>query len=149
MLEFGSFAHVEAPEYLGLPREKFDETIRRDHWRKEVVDALHRGGFLFRFLTGTGVADDDRQIPGIARRPRITLDAPIEMDTGQHDRLDSLAAQLERELCSCKSGLKRKFVELIITWLGQRAVLADEFAVLPFHLRRKVQEVSYLSDRAP
>src|ERR1700730_11125667 len=136
--EFGSFELSMLPKNLGFPREKLNETLRRDHRRKEVVDALHGGCLLFRLLAGAGVADDNRQIARIARRPCIALDAPIEMDAGQDDGLDSLAGEFKRQLRAGKGGLQRQLVELVVTRMNQRAQLADELAVFLLHLRREV-----------
>src|ERR1700761_9137036 len=93
---------------LRLARDEFHEAVCRDHGSEEVVDALHRGRLLFRFLAGAGIADDDRKITGVAGGTRISFDAPVQMDAGKHDGLDSLAAQFQRELGSCESRLQCK-----------------------------------------
>src|SRR5258708_1650435 len=139
---FRELRYFGTPELsLGFAREKLNETVGRDHRRKEIIDALHRRSLLLRLLAGTGVADDDGQIPRIARCPCIALDAPIEMNAGQDDGLDSLAAELERQLGAGKSRLQRQLVELVIPRLDQRAQFADQLTVFLLHLRRKVQSL--------
>src|SRR5258708_3049950 len=136
---FRELRYFGTPELsLGFAREKLNETVGRDHRRKEIIDALHRRSLLLRLLAGTGVADDDGQIPRIARCPCIGLDAPIEMNAGQDDGLDSLAAELERQLGAGKSRLQRQLVELVIPRLDQRAQFADQRTALRLHLRRHV-----------
>src|ERR1700688_4669884 len=100
--------------------QKFYECLGRDDRRKEVVDALHGRGFLFRLLAAAGVADHDRQITVVARGPGVSFDAPVEMDAGQDDDLDRFARKLQRQLRADKGGLQRHFDELVVAGANER-----------------------------
>jgi hypothetical protein len=72
---------------------------------------------LFGLLRCGGIADDNREISIVSRRPGIALNAPVEVNARQNDHLDFLARQLEWKLGSDERRLKSKLVELEVARL--------------------------------
>src|SRR5258708_17123795 len=61
---FRELRYFGTPELsLGFAREKLNETVGRDHRRKEIINALHRPSLLLRLLPATAVPDHNAHIP--------------------------------------------------------------------------------------
>jgi len=99
-----SAASRAVPTQSGRLTEKLYEGVRGNHRSEEVVDTLQRWCELLGLLRASGVADHDWQITVVARGARITLDAPVSVNAGQHDDLDPLARELQGKLHTDKRG---------------------------------------------
>jgi hypothetical protein len=119
--------------------KQFYERVRRDDRREEVVDPLERRLGLFGLLGPGGVANHDRQIAVVARRPGIALDAPVEVDASEHDHLDALACQLKREIGADECRLQGLLEQVIVARLELGLQLLDDL-VVPGDLFRRLVE---------
>src|SRR5690625_6040700 len=70
------------------PLQILDELFRCNDGRKVGVDTLKCRAFVFGSCAACGVADDDRQVAGIACCARIAFNTPVQVNARQDDDFD-------------------------------------------------------------